>query len=300
MIFVHRKASLHRRMDSARLRRMPPVWYSSMRREHKPQEPMKRLPLPVGNSDWAHVVEHDWHADKTQLISGLLYRDATVALFTRPRRFGKEALQFFRNFLSSALKDGKHCRLGVMTGILRVARDSYLNGELSEDLNSVFDGSYSDCFGFTADEVKSLLTACGHMDKFEKIQRWCGGFIVGNVELFNPGAVLDFVKNGFETKSQLGDKGDDDIVDFIKVNLTPRVKKKLKEVIAGEEAFVGYDRFPDGAALFGSDETSVFTSLVHAGHLRACGKHEHGCGCVEFPNQERKVFWESLLKGNQQ
>ena len=65
----------------------------------------RRLPLPVGNSDWAHVVEHDWHADKTQLISGLLDRDATVALFTRPRRFGKTfALEMLHTFFERTEK----------------------------------------------------------------------------------------------------------------------------------------------------------------------------------------------------
>ena len=54
----------------------------------------KPLPLPVGNSDWAHVAAHNWCADKTQLISGLLDRDATVALFTRPRRFGKTPMDW--------------------------------------------------------------------------------------------------------------------------------------------------------------------------------------------------------------
>ncbi len=49
-----------------------------------------RLPsLPVGNSDWAAVKAGYWSADKTQLISGLLDRKSTVAVFTRPRRFGK-------------------------------------------------------------------------------------------------------------------------------------------------------------------------------------------------------------------
>ena len=47
------------------------------------------LPLPVGNSDWAEIRSEYWSADKTQLISGLLDRKTTVALFTRPRRFGK-------------------------------------------------------------------------------------------------------------------------------------------------------------------------------------------------------------------
>ena len=56
----------------------------------------KPLPLPVGNSDWQHIAAYNYG-------------------------FGEEALQFFRNFLSGAMKDGKHCRLGVITGILRVA-----------------------------------------------------------------------------------------------------------------------------------------------------------------------------------
>ena len=45
--------------------------------------------LPIGNSDWAAVTSNYWSADKTQLISGLLDKKTTVALFTRPRRFGK-------------------------------------------------------------------------------------------------------------------------------------------------------------------------------------------------------------------
>ena len=42
------------------------------------------LPLPIGNSDWAEVTNGYWSADKTQLISGLLDKNTTVALFTRP------------------------------------------------------------------------------------------------------------------------------------------------------------------------------------------------------------------------
>lgn len=76
-----------------------------MKRKITSGAPEKRLPLPVGNSDWAHVVEHDWHADKTQLISGLLDKDATVALFTRPRRFGKTfALEMLHTFFENTEK----------------------------------------------------------------------------------------------------------------------------------------------------------------------------------------------------
>ena len=65
----------------------------------------KRIPLPIGNSDWAAVTDGYWSADKTQLISGLLDKKATVALFTRPRRFGKTfALEMLHTFFEKTEK----------------------------------------------------------------------------------------------------------------------------------------------------------------------------------------------------
>ena len=59
----------------------------------------KLLPLPIGNSDWAEVRSEYWSADKTQLIAELLDRKTSVALFTRPRRFGKTtAMEMIKSF----------------------------------------------------------------------------------------------------------------------------------------------------------------------------------------------------------
>ena len=71
--------------------------------------PAKRLPLPVGNSDWAAVKAGYWSADKTQLIAGLLDRKATVALFTRPRRFGKTfAINMLQTFFEKTPESNAH------------------------------------------------------------------------------------------------------------------------------------------------------------------------------------------------
>ena len=74
----------------------------------------------------------------------LIYEYDSPINYAATHGFGEEALQFFRNFLSGAMKDGEHCRLGVITGILRMARDTYLNGELNEDLSPIFDCCYTD------------------------------------------------------------------------------------------------------------------------------------------------------------
>lgn len=69
----------------------------------------KLLPLPVGNSEWAAVNSDYWSSDKTQLISGLLDRKATVALFTRPRRFGKTfAINMLHTFFEKTEQSNAH------------------------------------------------------------------------------------------------------------------------------------------------------------------------------------------------
>ena len=74
-----------------------------------------RLPsLPVGNSDWAAVKAGYWSADKTQLISGLLDRKSTVAVFTRPRRFGKTfAMNMLQAFFEKTEKSNAHLFKGT-------------------------------------------------------------------------------------------------------------------------------------------------------------------------------------------
>lgn len=72
------------------------------------------LSLPVGNSDWAAVKAGYWSADKTQLISGLLDRKSTVAVFTRPRRFGKTfAMNMLQAFFEKTEKSNAHLFKGT-------------------------------------------------------------------------------------------------------------------------------------------------------------------------------------------
>ena len=71
----------------------------------------RKLPLPVGKSDWEYIAAHNYCVDKTLLIRDLLASDAGVALFTRPRRFGKTtAMQMLKCFFEKR-GDRKSTRL---------------------------------------------------------------------------------------------------------------------------------------------------------------------------------------------
>ena len=396
--------------------------------------------LPIGNSDWAHVVANDWHADKTQLISGLLDRDATVAVFTRPRRFGKtfamrmlktffekteksnahlfkgakiwqnsqhraeqgkypvifitfkdakggtwadtlrgicvavrveykrhrtvfesptcdedarslfkdildrtkipadietslgvlaatlhayykerpvilideydspinyaathgfgeEALQFFRNFLSGAMKDGEHCRLGVITGILRVAKEGVLSGLNNPEVWSVFDSDYADCFGVTEDEVKDLLAACGHPEKIDEAKDWYDGYHFGPSEIYNPWSVLNYARRDFEPKAYWLDTSSNDLVGDVLSRLSPEMRDTVANLFEKKmgSATVSPDLGPYG--LIQDNEEILWSLLVHTGYLKVtAGPDANGTATLAFPHRElRRVFRDDIL-----
>ena len=400
----------------------------------------KPLPLPVGNSDWAHVAANNWYADKTQLISGLLDRDATVALFTRPRRFGKtfairmlrtffektpesnahlfegtrvwndpahraeqgkypvisitfkdakgadwndtrmklaaavrvefdrhrgifspescgevacsffraiidreripadldtslgilanalhahygekpvilideydspinwaathgfgeEALQFFRNFLSGAMKDGEHCRLGVITGILRVAKEGVLSGLNNIKVHSVFEKDFADCFGFTEDEVKALLTAYGHPEKLDEAKSWYDGYRFGDTEIYNPWSLLNYVDDGFTPKPYWTNTSSNDIVTDAISRMTPRRRDELADMFEKGEREVPCARELGKYGTIQNNPAIIWSLLVHTGYLKVVSApNDDDDAVLAFPNRElKRVFKNDIL-----
>ena len=400
-----------------------------------------KLPaLPIGNSDWAHVVANDWHADKTQLISGLLDKDATVALFTRPRRFGKtfalnmlqtffekteksnvhlfkgtkvwrnpehraeqgkypvifitlkdakgsdwaetremiadavrdeydrhrdvflsagclatarkfhhqlceevviprnlqralgilaaalhvhygekpvilideydspinyaathgfgeECLQFFRNFLSGAMKDGKHCRLGVMSGILRVAKEGVLSGLNNPKVYSVFDEAFSDCFGFTEDEVRGMLATFGHPEKFAEAKDWYDGYLFGGREIYNPWSLLNYVDDGFKPQPYWTSTSSNDLVTDAISRMTPRCREELADMFEKGKRRVSCSKELGPYGLIQNNPEIIWSLLVHTGYLKPLSvPDENSKAELAFPNRElRRVFRDDIL-----
>ena len=400
-----------------------------------------RLPsLPVGNSDWAAVKAGYWSADKTQLISGLLDRKSTVAVFTRPRRFGKtfamnmlqaffekteksnahlfkgtkvwqktehraeqgkypvifitfkdakredwrltrmkiaaairdeydrhaaafkakgcpetaksfyrricvkqetpedldgalgilaaalhayhkerpvilvdeydspinyaathgfgeEALQFFRNFLSGAMKDGEHCRLGVITGILRVAKEGVLSGLNNLKVYSVFDDAFSDCFGFTEEEVRGMLATFGHPEKIDEAKDWYDGYRFGGREIYNPWSLLNYVDDGFTPKPYWLSTSSNDLVGDVLSRLSPEMRDTVANLFEKKEgeATITPDLGPYG--LIQDNEEILWSLLVHTGYLKVtAGPDANGTATLAFPNRElRRVFRDDIL-----
>jgi len=107
-----------------------------------------------------------------------------------------EVVSFFRTFLSACLKDNTALFKGVLTGILRVARESMFSDLNHIDVYSIIDKPYSTAFGFTEAEVEAIIEP----EAMPEVRLWYNGYIFGDNVIYNPWSILHYIKRGvFDT-----------------------------------------------------------------------------------------------------
>jgi hypothetical protein len=100
---------------------------------------------------------------------------------------------FFRNFLSGGLKDNPHLWKGVLTGILRIAKESMFSGLNNLSVYSMLRPAFSASFGFTSDEVARLAHTVGRERALPEMERWYNGYRFAGEVIYNPWSVLNFL-----------------------------------------------------------------------------------------------------------
>ncbi|MEJ8736754.1 AAA family ATPase [Erysipelotrichaceae bacterium HCN-30851] len=105
-----------------------------------------------------------------------------------------EMVNFLRNVFSSALKTNDALEKGIMTGCLRIAKESIFTGLNNFSVRSILDYEAGDCFGFTQNEIDELLEYYDIKEKREIIKDWYDGYLFGNTEIYNPWSTLNYVQ----------------------------------------------------------------------------------------------------------
>lgn len=107
--------------------------------------------------------------------------------------FYDEIVDFMRNFFSGAFKDNKYLTYGFLTGIVRIAQESIFSGLNNISVNTILDDDYSDCFGFTINDVKKILSSYSLSNKIDEAKEWYDGYCFGNTEIYNPWSIINYV-----------------------------------------------------------------------------------------------------------
>ena len=105
----------------------------------------------------------------------------------------KEAMNFYRNFLSAALKDNEYLERAILTGILRVAKESVFSGLNNLYVDSILTNKFN-YFGLSEDEVSKALKYYERDYEVQEVKEWYNGYSFGKNLVYNPWSILNFIK----------------------------------------------------------------------------------------------------------
>ena len=208
----------------------------------------------------------------------------------------EEMVSFMRAFLPGALKDNVHVKMGVMTGVLRVAKEGMLSGLNNLKVFTVFDAPFSEYFGFTEDEVEEMARYYGREDKLPEIRSWYDGYVFGGREVYNPWSVLYYFDAGCVAKPYWLDTSSNDIIAELVETLPFDMAKTLELLMKDKSAIVPMTSELGPYQYIRDTPQTLYALLVSAGYLKPKGDIVNERCAVEIPNREvRHVFLKDIL-----
>ncbi len=219
------------------------------------------------------------------------------------RDFYEEVISFLRNFFSAGLKDNPHLSFALMTGILRVAKESIFSGMNNLVIYSIFERKYSQYFGFTREETQQLLRDYGYEERMEEVCRWYDGYRFGNTEIFNPWSVLNYIASECVPNAYWQSTGSNEIIGEALSAADEATKHNLTQLLQRKSVFSSVDAnivYPE----VGRHPASIYSFLLLTGYLRTdqCEPSGGNYMCqVSIPNKEIEyVYAKEILEQFQQ
>lgn len=219
------------------------------------------------------------------------------------RGYYEEMADLIRSMFGNVLKTNDNLYFSVLTGCLRVAKESIFTGLNTFNIYSITDVDFDEYFGFTDAEVRDLLETYGQMDHYEDVKEWYDGYRFGNVEVYCPWDVINYCKAHISDPELapknywLNTSSNDVIRHFIensgKVNQV--TKTELERLISGESVQKRIVQELTYRELYSSEE-NMWSALFMTGYLTQRGKAYDDRYDLVIPNREiRNIITEHIL-----
>lgn len=237
--------------------------------------------------------------------------------------FYEEMIAFMRTFLGAALKTNPSLQFAVLTGVLRIAKESiFYEGSQSEPLHirgskslryqeplisalnnlevsCVSGGSYADVFGFTSDEVRRMADDLGVPEKMGEIREWYDGYSFSGHEIYNPWSVINYFKRGCEAAPYWVNTSGNSILKVMLAHIDEQRRSELYNLVNGNPVMAAIKEgviYPD----IYKDRDALYSMLLTTGYLKCVEtqrRYGQEWGKLTIPNNEvRSVFNHEILQ----
>lgn len=223
-----------------------------------------------------------------------------------------QMLLLLRSLFTSVLKDNPNVIKGIMTGCLRVSKESIFTGLNNLCIYSLTSPSYSDAFGFTEKEVSKLLSDSGLENKAKEIQNWYDGYRIGKDHIYASWDVLSYVKDHIANpdtppKNYWANTSGNEIIKKLINETNAAISSEYTDLINGKTISRRINENLTYSDLYNSED-NLWSLLFETGYITLSGLYnENGETLLSLPNEEMKRlfiassdswFRESISKEN--
>ncbi len=217
--------------------------------------------------------------------------------------FYTEMVAFMRGFFGDALKDNSHLEKAVLTGILRVSKESIFSGFNNGTCYTILEDHFADKFGLLEEEVKTLFKEQQIPYQIEEIRKWYNGYQIGGEAIYNPWSIIQCIKSRGKLQAYWVNTSSNELIKKLIWNGNTSFKKDVEGLLQGRSI----TKCIQEGILFSDlerQEDSVWSLFFFSGYLTLT-KDSSQTGTLHtltIPNQEvaelYKGFVENWLEGN--
>ena len=178
----------------------------------------------------------------------------------------KETIDFMRNFLSTVLKSNPDLDFAVITGVLRIAKESIFSSLNNLKVSSLLTGSYSESMGFTKSEIEQMASDFNVSDKLPQIKAWYDGYNFAGTEAYNPWSVINYFDNNAKPGLYWLNTSGNSIIKSLLKKTTLKQEKELKSLLQGAEVRAKIDEGIIYSDIY-KDRDALYTMLLTTGYL---------------------------------
>ena len=215
-----------------------------------------------------------------------------------------EMVLLIRNLFENALKTNSSLKFAVLTGCLRVAKESIFTGLNNFKVYSITDKSFDETFGFTDSEVKELLHYYGQDEFYETVKEWYDGYRFGDADVYCPWDVINFcddhrVDSNLKPKNYWANTSGNSVIShFIDSMKEPRklTKMELEQLVNGGMVQKEINPELTYKELYSSID-NLWSTLFMTGYLTQRGEADGNRYNLAIPNREiRNIITTHILK----
>lgn len=214
------------------------------------------------------------------------------------KNYYQEMVGLMRNFFGAAFKTNPYLNRAVVTGILRIAKESLFSGVNNLEVYSIFRNEYSQYFGFTEDEVQALLVEANLTDHAPQIKQWYNGYLIGNTVIYNPWSMVHCINRQGIVEPYWVNSSGNTLIKTLLALADDATKKRLELLIQNKSITAVVDE----NLVFGDiskNENALWSLLLFSGYLKALTstRVDTGMECTLLPpNFEVVALYRGIIK----